>query len=115
LLRERAFRFNAGDDLFEDRVHVVPTAADGLETKARLAVRWLDGPHAGRTFLAGERFTIADVTLFTYVDLQRNGGQPMDPRRRSVAAWSARDRAAVRRQERPPRSTDGSPRLIRRA
>jgi len=85
-----AFYYKEGYDLFKDRVHCIPEASDGLKTKARLAVRWLDGLLDGRSFLAGDRFTVADICLFTYLDLLRNGGQPLDPEARNVQAWFAR-------------------------
>ena len=85
-----AFYYQEGYDLFKDRVHCIPEAAEGLKTKTRKALRWLDGLLEGHTYLAGDRFSVADICLFTYLDLLRNGGQPLDPETKNVGAWFAR-------------------------
>ena len=85
-----AFYYGEGYDLFKDRVHIIREASDGLKVKAQKALGWLDGLLDGKKFLAGDRFTVADICLFTYVDLLRNAGQPLDPSQKNVAAWFER-------------------------
>jgi len=85
-----AFYFKEGIDLFRDRVHVIPEASDGLKTKAAKALQWLDGLLDGKKWIAGDRFTMADICLYTYIDLLRNGGQPIPANAPKVAAWFER-------------------------
>ena len=85
-----AFYYKEGYDLFKDRVHCIPEAADGLKVKAHKATQWLDTELATRDFVSGGDFTVADICLFTYVDLLRNGGQPIDPSLQGFGSWFAR-------------------------
>jgi glutathione S-transferase len=84
------FRFAEGIELFKPRMRVLPEAADGLKATARDNLAWLDGLLAGRTFLAGDRFTIADIILYCALDFGRGVGQPFDPSLKNVAAWFER-------------------------
>ena len=84
------FRFAEGLALFEPRMRVLPEAADGLKATARDNLAWLDGHLAGKQFVAGDRFTIADIILYCALDFGRGVGQPFDPSLTNVAAWFAR-------------------------
>lgn len=85
-----AFYYNEGYDLFKSRVHCIPEASDGLKVKAQKAIQWLDTELETRDYVSGDKFTVADICLFTYVDLLRNGGQPIDPSLKSFGAWFER-------------------------
>jgi len=85
-----AFYYKEGLDLFRDRVHVIPEASDGLKEKSAKALLWLDQQLNGRKWLAGDRFTVADICLYTYIDLLRNAGQPLPDGAPKVAAWFER-------------------------
>lgn len=85
-----AFYYKEGYDLFQNRVHCIPEAADGLKVKVHKAWAWLDGLLEGKQFLCGDRFTVADICLFTYADLLRNAGQPLDPELVNVNGWFER-------------------------
>jgi glutathione S-transferase len=93
------FRFAEGIELFKPRMRVLPEAADGLKATARDNLAWLDGLLAGRTFIAGDRFTIADVILYCALDFGRGVGQAFDPSLKNLSAWfervSARPSAAA--------------------
>jgi len=84
------FRYAEGLDLFRSRMRVLPEAADGLKAIARDKVAWLDGLLAGKQFIAGERFTIADIILYCALDFGGSVGQPRDPGLKNIAAWFAR-------------------------
>jgi len=85
-----AFRWAEGIELFRPRLRVVPEAADGLKAIVRDKLAWLDGLLAGRTFVTGERFTLADVVLFSALDFGRTVGQPFDASLANLSAWFAR-------------------------
>jgi glutathione S-transferase len=84
------FRFSDGLRLFENRVHCIPQAADDLKAIAREKLTWLDGLIAGRTYIAGERFTLADIHLWVFLDFAAQVGQALDPANKNLTAWMAR-------------------------
>lgn len=85
-----AFRYAEGIELFRPRMRVLPEAADGLKAVVRDKLAWLDEQLAGKQFVAGSRFTIADVILFCALDFGASVGQPLDPSLHHVGAWLAR-------------------------
>lgn len=88
------FRFAEGLALFKNRIRTIPQAADDLKATAREKLAWLDGQIAGRDFIAGRNFTLADVLLFAFVDFGATVGQGIDPALKNLNAW--RDRVAAR-------------------
>lgn len=84
------FRFAEGLKLFKDRVLTRPEMAEGYKAIAQDRLKWLDGQLAGRQFLAGDRFTLADVLLFCFVDFFPKVGQPLDPSMANIGAWYER-------------------------
>jgi glutathione S-transferase len=84
------FRYSEGLKIFQNRVLCVPEAAPGLKKIAADRIKWLDGQMAGKQFLCGSRFTLADMWLYCLLDFGNKVGQPLDPANRNVAAWFAR-------------------------
>src|SRR3954453_5234876 len=62
------FRFAEGLKLFQKRILCVPEASPGLKKIAADRVRWLDGQLAGKDYLCGSRFTLADILLYCGLD-----------------------------------------------
>lgn len=84
------FRFSQGLPLFKDRIVTVPEAADGLKKIAADRLKWLNGQIAGREYICGNRFTLADILLFVFVDFGAQVGQPLDKANENIAAWFER-------------------------
>jgi glutathione S-transferase len=84
------FRFSQGLPLFQSRIVTVPEAAEGLKKIAQDRIKWLDGQMAGRDFVVGSRFTLADVLLYCMLDFGGQVGQPLNPDNKTIAAWFAR-------------------------
>jgi glutathione S-transferase len=84
------FRFAEGLALFQSRLRVLPEAAEGLKATVRDNLQWLDGLLAGKQWIAGDRFTIADVILYCALDFGRFVGQPFDPALKHLSAWFER-------------------------
>ena len=84
------FRFSEGLRLFQNRIRCIPEAADGLKATAREKLAWLDGLVAGRQYLAGDRFTLADILLYCTLVFGKQVGQPLDPANANIAAWFER-------------------------
>jgi glutathione S-transferase len=104
------FRFAEGRAIFEARMRVLPEAADGLKAIARDNLAWLDPLLAGKPWIVGDRFTIADIILYCALDFGRGVAQPLDPALTNVAAWFARvdARPAAKASLHPMAETIGS-------
>jgi glutathione S-transferase len=87
------FRFSQGLRLFQNRIVCVPEAADGLKKIAQDRLTWLDGQLAGKDYLCGKRFTLADIHLFCFLDFGGQVGQPLNPENKNVSAWFERVKA----------------------
>jgi glutathione S-transferase len=84
------FRFAEGLKLFQNRLLCIPQAAEDLKRTAQRNLRWLNGLMNGKTWICGERFTLADIILFSFLDFFAGLGQPIDPELGNVVAWHAR-------------------------
>jgi glutathione S-transferase len=87
------FRFSQGLKLFQDRIPTAPEAADGLKRIAQDRMLWLDGMIEGRQYLCGERFTYADIHLFSFLEFGGQVGQPINPAAKNIIAIVERVRA----------------------
>ncbi|HEX4533968.1 MAG TPA: glutathione S-transferase family protein [Rhizomicrobium sp.] len=87
------FRFSQGLPLFKDRIFTAPEAADGLKAMAQNRVTWLDGQIAGKEWICGNRFTLADIHLFCGLDFGAQVGQPLNPENKNITAWFERVKA----------------------
>jgi glutathione S-transferase len=84
------FRFAEGAELFKPRMRILPEAAPGLKATVQDNLKWLDALLAGKQFIAGDRFTIADIILFAALDFGGSVGQKLDPSLKNVNAWFER-------------------------
>ncbi|HUO91688.1 MAG TPA: glutathione binding-like protein, partial [Rhizomicrobium sp.] len=54
---------------------------------------WLEKQMAGREYLCGSRFTLADILLYGFIDFGGQVGQPLAPENKNLTAWFARVKA----------------------
>jgi glutathione S-transferase len=87
------FRFSQGLPLFQNRVHCIPQAADDLKAIAQERLTWLDGLIAGRDYVTGNKPTLADILLFSFLDFGAQVGQPVNRDNKNVAALYDRMKA----------------------
>jgi glutathione S-transferase len=87
------FRFGEGLRMFQDRIRCIPQASADLKATAQDWLARLDGLMAGKTYICGDRLTLADVLLFAFADFFATIGQPLDPELKNVGAWYARMKA----------------------
>ncbi|MFO1013678.1 MAG: glutathione S-transferase family protein [Caulobacteraceae bacterium] len=87
------FRYAEGLRLFESRMRTIPHAAADLKTLAQEKITWLDGLLAGRTWVCGDRFTMADILLYSFLDFGQAVGQPLNPDNKNITAWFERVKA----------------------
>ena len=45
---------------------------------------------AGKEYVCGTRFTLADILLYCWIDFGGQVGQPLDAANTTIAAWFAR-------------------------
>jgi len=88
------FRFAEGLPLFKARMVTVPEAAEGLKRIAQDRLTWLDKQMTGKTYLCGDRLTLADVLLYCFLAFGANVGQPLNPDNANIKTWF--DRMAAR-------------------
>jgi len=82
----RAFQHT--NELFKGRIKQLPEyGATQRETVAD-QFKWLDAQIGNKPFIAGDRFTIADITAEVAVDFATQAaGVPMDPELKNLARW----------------------------
>jgi glutathione S-transferase len=64
--------FQHASELFKTRLRQIPEYAASQREEAVNRYNWLDSELASRKFVAGDRFTIADITLVCAIDLGKN-------------------------------------------
>ena len=84
------FRYSDGADLFRGRMRLIPQAADDLKTLAQEKITWLNDLMDGKDYICGDRFSMADVLLFAFLDFFAQMGQPIDPANANIVAWYER-------------------------
>jgi glutathione S-transferase len=84
------FRFSEGLPLFKDRIHCIPQAAEDFKAIVQDKLGWLDGLMDGKEFICGDRFTLADILLFAFLEFGTSVGQPLDAKCERLQAWYAR-------------------------
>jgi glutathione S-transferase len=87
------FRFSDGHAFFGPRIPTYPDAASGLKGMAKDGLRFLDANLTGRMWVCGDRFTLADVLLFSFLEFGISVGQPPDAELGWIAGWLERVRA----------------------
>ncbi|NOT57617.1 MAG: glutathione S-transferase, partial [Deltaproteobacteria bacterium] len=84
------FRYSEGLPIFKDRMHCFPEAAAGLKTLVQEKLAWLDALMEGKQFIAGNRFTLVDMILFSALDFGAGVGQTINPNLKNLTAWFSR-------------------------
>ncbi len=88
------FRFAEGLGMFKNRITTIPHAAADLKKLAQERITWLDGQMAGKDFICGAGFTLADILLFVFLEFGVQVGQPLNPANKHIISWY--DRVKVR-------------------
>jgi glutathione S-transferase len=86
------FRYAEGLPMFESRLRCLPEAAPGLKAVAQDGVAWFEANFRG-PWICGERFTLADILLFVFLDFGVMVGQPLDPKHARLGEWFGRAKA----------------------
>jgi glutathione S-transferase len=86
------FRFGEGLQLFQNRLRCLPEASAGLKAIAKDGEQWLED-HVQGPWIAGDRFTLADILLYAFLDFGGEVGQPLDPGFKKLSDWFGRVKA----------------------
>ena len=84
------FRYSEGLAMFKDRLRTIPHAADDLKILAQERLTWLDQQMAGKQFVCGDRFTLADIMLYCFLEFGVQVGQPLNEANKNISAWYER-------------------------
>ena len=84
------FRSSEGAPMFKDRMRIIPHAADDLKAMAQDKIQWLDGLIAGREYVCGDDFTLADIMLGVFLEFGAQVGQSIDSNNANIVAWYER-------------------------
>ena len=87
------FRYGEGIKIFQNRMRVLPEASAGLKAVAQDKLEWLDKLMEGKQYIVGDRFTLADVLLYSFLEFFTTVGQPLKPEWKNIAAWYERVKA----------------------
>jgi glutathione S-transferase len=72
---------------FAGRIPQVPEYGEVCRNAARARLAWLDGELASRPFVAGERYTIADITALCAIDFGRVSDIRIAPEQKQLQRW----------------------------
>lgn len=86
-----AFRYGPGLALFTDRVHCLPQVADEMKVIASEGAAWIENQIAGRDYIAGDQFSLADIFLYCFVDFAiQRASLPIAPEHAKLKSWFER-------------------------
>ncbi len=83
----QGYRYSDGLPIFENRMRCIPEAAPALKLIAAEKLAWLDGLMEGHDFVCGDRFSMADIMLYVFLDFGTKIGQPYNPELSRIPAW----------------------------
>ncbi len=85
--------FRHSSPFFKGRITQVPEMIEPSRGAAAKRLAWLDEILATRPFVAGDMFSVADITLFCTLDFGGMVGENYDPSLKNLAAWHEKTKA----------------------
>ncbi|MGD0671764.1 MAG: glutathione S-transferase family protein [Candidatus Binatus sp.] len=87
ILMMTAGAFRNTSDFFKGRIPQVKEYGEICRTAALKRLEWLDTVLADREFIAGPRYTIADITALIGIDFGRLTGIKVEDNQKNLARW----------------------------
>jgi len=84
------YRGNEGLNFFKDRLRCLPEASDGLKNMTQDGYGEINQGLEGHKWLAGDRFTYADILLFVFVEFGSWWNQQVLAEYKNIHAWRER-------------------------
>jgi glutathione S-transferase len=79
--------FQNTHSFFKGRIEQVPAYGEVCRRVATQRLAWLDGELAARRFIAGDRFTVADITALVAIDFGRVSDIRIAPDQKNLQRW----------------------------
>jgi glutathione S-transferase len=79
--------FRNTHDFFKGRIPQVPEYGEVCKDAAAKSLEWLDEELASREFVAGDRYTIADITAQVGIDFGRTTDIRIQPEQKNLQRW----------------------------
>jgi len=89
ILMPIADAFRQRHEFFKGRIRQLPEYAELQKANAEDNLKWLDTELANRKFIAGDRFSIADITAMIAIDFGRVSKIAIQPDQKNLARWHA--------------------------
>jgi glutathione S-transferase len=74
-------------ELTKTRIKQIPEVGEQSRKVVEARYRWLDEELANRPFLAGEKYSIADITLLIVIDFAKFNNISIQPDQKNLARW----------------------------
>lgn len=87
ILLPMADAFRQQHAFFKGRIEQCPEYAEVAKRRAIQNLAWLDEVLADRKFIAGDRYTIADITALCGIDFGKVSKISMQPDQKNLARW----------------------------
>jgi len=87
LFRNVAGTFQNTHEFFKGRIEQIPAFGERCRRTAHERLAWVDRELAGRTFVAGERYSVADITALCAIDFGRIVDIRIAPEQKHLARW----------------------------
>ena len=87
LSRPIAETFRHGSDFYRGRIEQVPEVATWSSGRAVQTMRWLDGELAGRRYIAGDEYSMADIVAQCACVLGKFTGLRIPPELTHLSRW----------------------------
>jgi glutathione S-transferase len=89
ILQPVADTFRQRHDFFKGRIRQLPEYADVQRLNAEDGLAWLDRELGAHRFIAGDQFSIADITAVVAIDFGRVSKIAIQPDQTNLARWHA--------------------------
>ena len=87
LLLPIADAFRQRHDFFKGKIRQVPEYAEAQKQNAEERLTWLNDVMASRPFIAGDRYSIADITALVAIDFGRVSKIAIQPNQTHLKRW----------------------------
>ncbi len=87
ILSMTAGSFRNTSDFFKGRIPQVKEYGEVCKNAALKRLEWLDTELANRQFIAGDRYTIADITALVGIDFGRTTGIKIGENQKNLGRW----------------------------
>ena len=84
-----AYRFSVGLEIYKERIHCMPHAANDLAMAAQKNLYIIDKLVENQTWICGDWFSLSDIILFCALDFGTTVGQPIDTGLLNLNVWFA--------------------------